>query len=478
MSQLQFSGASRWARCGLLLIVGVWPAAAQVADLVQVTTLLPAETGGCFVGTPGTDETLFLRSFPGFTGCDLFDGNSDLCLMRRGPGDPAGGTQLSFGDSALLRPSMPADGGFVWFVRNLDLCLAPIDPVQQDICFNLPPTTFVNNASVSPDGSRIALVPRDLNNINLPANAIQLFQASFPTLPLLASYPFVSPPIYPETIDAMAVGDWLVFDASDTPLASGNWGIYVLNVVTGQLRTLIAPIAGYQLRNPAFAQTSDEVITLDAFNNLTAVNTVLTVNIVTGEVREVATTAIFGVPGFNGDDTALVYNREDATVFSGASLRSRPMAADRISPAGAEVNWVTDAGYGVIYRRGVFDPSPVPCTAQLPGIVPVGTLRLGLPAARGQATIELEWDASCSGDATDYAIYEGTIGNWYDHASVVCSTGGATQATFSPGSGNRYFFIVPTTSDREGSYGTDSAGTPRPPAGSPCRTEQTPLGCN
>lgn len=92
--------------------------------------------------------------------------------------------------------------------------------------------------------------------------------------------------------------------------------------------------------------------------------------------------------------------------------------------------------------------------------------------------IKLQWSASPCPGATDYGVYEGTIGSWYSHTRVVCTDAGADhQATITPSSGNRYYLVVPRDADVEGSYGLDSDGNERP-QGSPgvCRPAQT-LGC-
>ncbi len=39
----------------------------------------------------------------------------------------------------------------------------------------------------------------------------------------------------------------------------------------------------------------------------------------------------------------------------------------------------------------------------------------------------LSWSASCSEGASDYGIYEGTIGAFYSHTSVDCNDGGAVR---------------------------------------------------
>lgn len=86
-----------------------------------------------------------------------------------------------------------------------------------------------------------------------------------------------------------------------------------------------------------------------------------------------------------------------------------------------------------------------------------------LSAARGDGgSITLSWDFSCLITDDDYEIYEGALGDFTSHIPLFCTTGGATDQTFAPGSGNRYYLVVPRNDGAEGSYGHDSAGSERP----------------
>jgi len=89
----------------------------------------------------------------------------------------------------------------------------------------------------------------------------------------------------------------------------------------------------------------------------------------------------------------------------------------------------------------------------------------------------LSWSPSC-GVANDYALYEGSIGGWYDHTMADCSDDGADfEEEIVPGVGNRYFLVVPLDADEEGSYGTDSDGAERPARNATCRMAQNLSDC-
>ena len=97
----------------------------------------------------------------------------------------------------------------------------------------------------------------------------------------------------------------------------------------------------------------------------------------------------------------------------------------------------------------------------------VFTLRIGKNAVL-PGDIDLSWDPSCSPYASDYSVHEGTIGNWYSHTAIHCSSGGARLMTIVPGTGGRYYLVAPISGVWTGSFGTNSAGVERPDSDLPC----------
>jgi len=91
----------------------------------------------------------------------------------------------------------------------------------------------------------------------------------------------------------------------------------------------------------------------------------------------------------------------------------------------------------------------------------------------------LSWDPSCGSGSVDYGIYEGLAGNWTSHVRTVCSdTGGDLTESITPGTGDRYYLVVPHDDTAEGSYGLASGGVERPPSLFPrCRGPQDTTDC-
>jgi hypothetical protein len=150
------------------------------------------------------------------------------------------------------------------------------------------------------------------------------------------------------------------------------------------------------------------------------------------------------------------------------------------NPYGAGLPRVTvfdlafQAGTGVLraatHGRGIWQIGP---SGQ--GEVPASTLRMGKSVTAGNLTAN--WGASCTTATNNYAIQEGTLGNWYSHAGLVCATGNVTSFDFTPGGASRYYLVIATDGNYEGSYGVDSNGTVIPPSQSPCRTQAVTNTC-
>ena len=112
----------------------------------------------------------------------------------------------------------------------------------------------------------------------------------------------------------------------------------------------------------------------------------------------------------------------------------------------------------------------LPRAPALPHETPGGRISaLNVTKAAG-TQITLSWGPSCAAGDTDYGVYEGTVGTWYSHGAVTCTTGG-TSATIAPAGGNRYYLVVPHSSSVEGSYGTGVANAQRPTGAAACEPQ-------
>ena len=88
-------------------------------------------------------------------------------------------------------------------------------------------------------------------------------------------------------------------------------------------------------------------------------------------------------------------------------------------------------------------------------------------------SLELTWDLPCNDAAVpnqDYAIYQGTLGDWDNMTSLSCSTGKARSFLTETDEDNIFWLVVPQNSANEGSYGQSSQGE-RLPAAVPCKPQ-------
>ncbi len=190
--------------------------------------------------------------------------------------------------------------------------------------------------------------------------------------------------------------------------------------------------------------------------------------------------ASVGYPNQNkiGDYYTLVSNATGADVAYAATFNGeQDVYYVRVFPDcnGNGVSDVTDTASGSSLdcdANHVPDECQAAPTCLGAGAVPDGGRFVqGAPltiARVGTGDLELTWGGSCRADDTDYAVYEGTLGDFTSHTARFCTTGGQTTEVLTPASSDSYYLVVPTHADREGSYGDDSAGHERPQGHAAC----------
>ena len=108
------------------------------------------------------------------------------------------------------------------------------------------------------------------------------------------------------------------------------------------------------------------------------------------------------------------------------------------------------------------------------GNVPGQPLKISKGGTVANPTIDLAWDRGCRVEP-DYSVYVGTIGQYYSHDFLVCSTAGQPWLLDVPAGGNdsEYYVAVPIDyADEEGSYGVDGNLDQRPVGGNTCPRPQ------
>ena len=88
-------------------------------------------------------------------------------------------------------------------------------------------------------------------------------------------------------------------------------------------------------------------------------------------------------------------------------------------------------------------------------------------------SVVLSWGPPCNDAAVpdqDFAVYQGTFGDWDSLTSLTCTTGGSRSWVVADPGANLFWLVVPQTSANEGSYGISRFGE-RSPAANPCRPQ-------
>ncbi len=338
----------------------------------------------------GPDATLFVYR-------DVL-GQFRLGRREAAQSDGEQGVQLAEDIVVRARPSVSRDGGLAVFVNaENDLCFIATDGNEQQ-CLESPDP--VAAAAMSPDGRLLGVIL--LNEQGNPDNTITIVdrvteeQRTFLLTPLAYTAPVPDTLPYASTINFTADGQWLIYDApsaatvsgdEDQLLQRGQWSLYALDLQTGRGFPLIPPRRGVHIAFPALGQTNDNFLTFDMFDETRNQSTVYTAKLMTGKMQRIATVeGGFGVPGYTGDDTALVFSQRDPSVSTGFSLFRQPLKLDKeglLIQDGEPSPWLENAEMGVIYRRR---PSRPDLTGRLEHPSP-GSLQSGVGRFSGWVCI-------------------------------------------------------------------------------------------
>ena len=334
-------------------------------DAVEIFDGGPTQPPPTFPGTQGPDSTLFLSWDSGFGAYFLW--RDELAL------DPIQPYDLSFNEVAQERPAVFGDGSSVYFVSAYaptlnDLCFLPTDGSQKvETCLGF--TGQVASVGVSPDANRYGFV---LLSSGQRSNQITVIDLTKPPGQDTTDYTLTAPALdgghvatvqYADVMNFTADGRYLIYDAlNDLSLAAGgqvqDWSIYALDLTNGATYPVVPPIQGLDIGNPALSHRSDNYVTFDVIDQQSNASTVYALNLNGGDFHAIGSNPTgFAAPGYNGDDTKIVFSVPDAYP-TGESLVQVPLASDRITPAGSQSPWLTDADYGVVYRRGPYVPEP------------------------------------------------------------------------------------------------------------------------
>ena len=422
-------------------------AVADAFTLVEIgdTPAPPPTTPGDASNAPDSVVMIFVLNG------QVFVGRREALLS-----DPAQGSFLTQTVARAQRPAVSGNGQFVAFIKdNFDLCFIDTDG-SDEACTNFP--GLYHSVALSPDGRLAALVLRDQSgNVRPAIQVIDIDNGVDFEFPLKAAVidgggVQLNTIDFADAMDFSSDSRFLIYDALNTlSLNTGSevqtWSIYALdldnnkdNVLdnNGATFALIAPQLEINIGNPNLSNINPNLITFDAVDNTTGVNTVFTGNLETGELVELIDTSTFAIPSFNGDDTSVIYSVADGT-DTGFSLFKQALQNNHLNPSGSPVKWLDSGFAGVIYRRAAaqcgFSPSQASTgtriTATCSGIEAGGSISVAGMTCGGVSATGI---VSCTGNAEDLGSNPQVTTHYPSGRSTTAAAAGGF--TFDNGGGN------------------------------------------
>lgn len=324
---------------------------AEAFDAVEISDTDPTPPPSDTPPASGDDSILFVYYEPQVQA---------YFLGRYQKNDPGAGVRLSVNPVKQMRPSVSEDGSFAVYVNTQnDLCFIGTDGASSEECMGW---YDVYSASMSHDAEFFGFVFLDATGN--PGNTISVFDLEEGSKTPVREFTLVAPAIDGEATHTILQADFMNFtsdhqyivydafnvieyeDGSDL----GAWSIYAIDLETEQTLVLVPPIYGFNIANPALAQTNDYYVVFDAYQGDTDTSTIYALNMNSGKMKALAEVqGDFGVPCYNGDDSAVIYSAPDNTT-TGYSLWKQAVAGDRVTPSGSPGLYFQDADFAAIYR--------------------------------------------------------------------------------------------------------------------------------
>jgi Zn-dependent metalloprotease len=324
------------------------------------------ELFGAPVNVPQSPTNLPAVSAPESTLWLYYDSSIFDYSLRRyeaAQGDSASGVRLAT-FTKVTRPSVTGGGAIVAFVTT-DNSLALLNIT------NGPPTYtasgLVQSLAFSPNASFAAISLRS-NGVPTSQLAILDFVRNITLTVDLKTPVFDDDPIsnisYAGSMTFSPDEKTLVFGAlSEGTEPDGSsfsaWGLYTLDMTTYEIHTLMPPLAGLDMGNPAFSRTSSRFVVFDAIYQ--GDSYIFASDLATGS-NGIVGTAIgrVGRPSFTGDDSAILYADTDNSVSTGVSVYRQPLSTDKLAPSGSRARWVSNSPVAITYRRGAYTATNAP----------------------------------------------------------------------------------------------------------------------
>ncbi len=284
-------------------------------------------------------------------------------------------------DPILSRPSITDDGAFILYVAaDNTIRILSYDPNTQDYSedyLESNPQTIWRNVAISKDGSKLAALTTDYDNTIFVYDFNTQFGQYIEVRNSTSQQGvFTNDLQYVDFIEWDFVGEEILFDAynvldDDFGNTSDYWDIGLIRVWDNASNTfgdgfVFKIFSGLpensSVGNPTFSKNSPYIIALDFIedNNGSIDNSILGVNIQTGDVETIFENAILGYPNYSIDDTGLIFDAHDNDgnqIIAYIGLNS-----DKITASDNAQVFLNGGKWGVWYGLGQRDLTATPAT--------------------------------------------------------------------------------------------------------------------
>jgi len=270
---------------------------------------------------------------------------------------------ISDSEMKQTRLSVMANGELATFIDKFnDLCLI-VPETMAEACLGLN-STF-HSVALSADGNRIALTTLDFfGSIEKSISVLDLKNdqewSCKVTTPTLDSTDSLDSIIVVDSLAFASDGKTLFYDAKNRFQDSmgesvETWTIYQMDTDNCQIRLVVQPAPGKDIGFPSLAQTSDNFLTHDIFDERTGLIEVKTINLNNGNTQLVTSfQGSYSIPVYNGDDSAIAFMHPHAESSLGFQTVQIPLATDRMTPSGDISSLFGHTAYPGIYRHGTY----------------------------------------------------------------------------------------------------------------------------
>jgi bacillolysin len=269
----------------------------------------------------------------------------------------------SYAVSAGTRTSISGDGSKLVFVASdNDLAYVNTDGTSEN---RLGSPGYFNSAAISPDNSKMACVLRNPTTGIVDSSIYYIHDDTYEVIPLkVPAIDGVSTTSFAaiDEIDFSPDGKFLAFDGYTTSVVDGvtisGWSIYILDLKTKAVYSLLRPLADYQFRRPSFSRVGAFRICFEPIE--TNYRYIFAWDLMKGvfnEVKQVTNLGFPLYPRYSAADTRITYTGSYLSNGSNYPVQAyQKMLSDFVSPDTTQLPVAVqyDGKNGQSYRRGTY----------------------------------------------------------------------------------------------------------------------------